>query len=78
MPDIQIDVSEDPDDDVSVENTELSNITVAFYGVQVVMDWRQAENLYRNLRPFFEDEPAAETPNASLSRGGEADFGLKR
>jgi len=59
MPEITIDATSDDDDEVSVENAELSWIRIATAGVTLELRWEQAESLFRNLRPFFEDDPAA-------------------
>lgn len=58
MPDIQIDVTGDEDDEVTVENTELAWIQIGVAGVTLELRWEQADSLFRNLRPFFEEEPA--------------------
>lgn len=57
MADIQIDATGD-DDEVTVENAELSCVKVGVAGVELELRWEQAENLFRGLRPFFEEDPA--------------------
>ena len=59
MPDVQIDLSGDDDDEFMVENAELSWIKATACGVTIEMRWKQAESLYRGLREFFDDAPAA-------------------
>jgi len=54
---IQIDISQDEFEDVTVENAELSYIRLNAGGIQVELSWEQAESLYRNLRGFFDDQP---------------------
>jgi hypothetical protein len=58
MPEIQIDATSDEDVEVSVENAELSWIRIAVAGVTLELRWEQADSLFRNLRPFFDDDTA--------------------
>lgn len=61
MTDVQIDLTTDDNDgdEFVVENAELSWIKVTACGVTIEMRWEQAESLYRGLRVFFDDDPAA-------------------
>lgn len=59
MPEIHADVTGDEETEVTVENAELSWIRIAVAGVTLELRWEQADSLFRNLRPFFEDDHAA-------------------
>jgi hypothetical protein len=58
--DIQIDISDDEDDLVTVENTHAFSYTIHTNGVSLSINWDQFVSLYDSVREFFED-PAEET-----------------
>lgn len=61
MADIQIDISDDEDDLVTVENTHAFSYTIHSNGVALSINWDQFVSLYDAVRSFWEDPDQTET-----------------
>lgn len=57
MAEITIDVSEDDGDSVAVINERGFNLTIQISGLSIEISNEQAEVIYRELKPWFEEEP---------------------